>query len=234
MSVSPARRTAVLPSPGQSRLARRQSMYEMRREPPVYDNMFFGRAFSPQQVLPREEEGKETLPPYTCAVHIEGYMPRKMEFMRPGVQAKDRAWKRQYVVLHGTSLKIFRQDPASHPVSGHDTRTVGRARSSGEWEASSRDGIELPPPVHYHEGQYGVVPGTSSVYMPTNLSEAKSALHTHNQLVKHYTLQSAESGLAADYLKRKHVVRVRAEGEQFLLQAKDDRGVIDWIEAVSH
>lgn len=43
----------------------------------------------------------------------------------------------------------------------------------------------------------------------------------------------AESGLAADYLKRKHVVRVRAEGEQFLIQAKDDRAVIDWIEAVS-
>lgn len=43
----------------------------------------------------------------------------------------------------------------------------------------------------------------------------------------------AESGLAADYLKRRHVVRVRAEGEQFLIQCKDDRAVIDWIEAVS-
>ncbi|KWU43094.1 hypothetical protein RHOSPDRAFT_11240, partial [Rhodotorula sp. JG-1b] len=51
-------------------------------------------------------------------------------------------------------------------------------------------------------------------------------------LVRHYSLQNAESGLAADYIKRKHVVRVRAEGEQFLLQAKDDRGVIDLIEAL--
>jgi hypothetical protein len=42
----------------------------------------------------------------------------------------------------------------------------------------------------------------------------------------------AESGLAADYLKRRHVVRIRAEGEQFLILCKDDRSVIDWIEAV--
>jgi hypothetical protein len=47
-----------------------------------------------------------------------------------------------------------------------------------------------------------------------------------------YSLQNAESGLAADYVKKKYIVRVRAEGEQFLLQAKDDRGVIDLIEAL--
>jgi hypothetical protein len=43
-------------------------------------------------------------------------------------------------------------------------------------------------------------------------------------------LQNAESGLAADYVKRKNVVRVRAEGEQFLLQTDGAREVVDWIE----
>jgi hypothetical protein len=52
----------------------------------------------------------------------------------------------------------------------------------------------------------------------------------HNQLVRQYTLQNAESGLAADYIKRKNVVRVRAEGEQFLLQTDNARDVVDWIE----
>lgn len=55
--------------------------------------------------------------------------------------------------------------------------------------------------------------------------------HGTNQLVKTYTLQGAESGLAADYLKKKNVVRVRLQGEQFLLQADSPKEVVDWIEA---
>ncbi|KAF8591281.1 hypothetical protein K439DRAFT_1327660 [Ramaria rubella] len=51
-------------------------------------------------------------------------------------------------------------------------------------------------------------------------------------LVREYTLQHAESGLATDYLKRRNVVRVRMEGEQFLLQAKDIEDVVEWIEAL--
>jgi hypothetical protein len=47
-----------------------------------------------------------------------------------------------------------------------------------------------------------------------------------------YSLQHAESGLGNDYLKRKNVIRVRMEGEQFLLQAQDVAGVVQWIEAI--
>ncbi|KZO94155.1 hypothetical protein CALVIDRAFT_226617 [Calocera viscosa TUFC12733] len=39
----------------------------------------------------REEEGKEKLPTYSCGVHIEGTLQRKMEFSAPGVQARDRS-----------------------------------------------------------------------------------------------------------------------------------------------
>lgn len=51
-----------------------------------------------------------------------------------------------------------------------------------------------------------------------------------NSLVREYTLQNSESGLAADYVKKRNVVRVRAEGEQFLLQTESAREVVDWIE----
>ncbi|KAJ6514523.1 hypothetical protein DFH09DRAFT_941085 [Mycena vulgaris] len=51
-------------------------------------------------------------------------------------------------------------------------------------------------------------------------------------LIRAYTLQHAESGLGNDYLKRKHVIRVRLEGEQFLLQARDVSDVVDWIEGL--
>jgi len=50
-------------------------------------------------------------------------------------------------------------------------------------------------------------------------------------LIKQYSLQNAESGLAADYVKKKNVVRVRAGGEQFLLQTESAKEVVDWIEA---
>jgi hypothetical protein len=45
-----------------------------------------------------------------------------------------------------------------------------------------------------------------------------------------YSLQHAESGLGNDYLKRRNVIRVRMEGEQFLLQAHDVADVVEWIE----
>ena len=48
--------------------------------------------------------------------------------------------------------------------------------------------------------------------------------------IRVYSLQNAESGLASDYFKRKNVLRVRMEGEQFLLQARDVPDVVEWIE----
>ncbi|PBK68727.1 hypothetical protein ARMSODRAFT_887418 [Armillaria solidipes] len=52
------------------------------------------------------------------------------------------------------------------------------------------------------------------------------------ELIKAYTLQNAESGLGNDYLKRKNVIRVRMEGEQFLLQAMNVASVVEWIEGL--
>ncbi|CEQ42419.1 SPOSA6832_04237 [Sporobolomyces salmonicolor] len=237
LSVSPTQpRNALLtrPTPANARIHRPRSMYELRDAPPAYSSIARAPGIGPQQpVQPREEEGKEGLPAYTCAIHIEGFMPRKMEFTAPGVQAKDRAWKRQYVVLHGTSIKVYKYDLRTHPIPGEVDWSVIPADIAGH------DG---PPPLHFHEGEYGVIATTTSHRFPLSITDAKAKAKNHiitsatassqNQLLRHYSLQNAESGLAADYIKRRHVVRVRAEGEQFLLQAKDDRGVIDLIEAL--
>jgi len=51
-----------------------------------------------------------------------------------------------------------------------------------------------------------------------------------NDLIRAYTMQNAESGLGNDYVKRKNVIRVRLEQEQFLLQARDVSEVVNWIE----
>jgi len=116
-------------------------------------------------------------------------------------------------------------------------------------EAIAKKKYDPDMPVHVHlqdEDEHGLA---SLQHAPSTLLAKAS----ENRCIRHYTLQGiiktysfrttdsnantlrtgAESGLAADYLKRRHVVRVRAEGEQFLIQCKDDRAVIDWIEAVS-
>ncbi|KAI0301625.1 hypothetical protein B0F90DRAFT_1619156, partial [Multifurca ochricompacta] len=49
-------------------------------------------------------------------------------------------------------------------------------------------------------------------------------------LLHAYALQHAESGLGSDYVKRRNVIRIRLEGQQFLLQARDVSSVVDWIE----
>lgn len=320
-------------SPNRQLLQRRQSMPEMRIDPPLYqiDDDFNVQYREGQLPTAREDEGNEALPSYTCDVHIEGYVPRKMEFVRPGIQAKDRRWKRQYVILHGTSVKVYKSDPRLKAVPGEEppptpgvhtdkyrpTFNNGSGASSktslvtGNKHAGSQHHIQFP---HHHPNnqqqhnhhQRARAPTESSISSASSRESEKALLwnravqdaiakkkydpdmpvHVHlqeedehglaslqhapstllakaseNRCIRHYTLQGAflssfpmtrtsieliklrfirlpfstgaESGLAADYLKRRHVVRVRAEGEQFLIQCKDDRAVIDWIEAVS-
>lgn len=102
--------TPATPGPPPTPLIRRNSMPTMIKHPPNYKDLF--------PSVPREEEGKEKLPTYSCGIHIEGMMPRKMEFSAPGVLAKDRGWKKQYIVLHGTTLSVYKNDVRKFPVGG--------------------------------------------------------------------------------------------------------------------
>ncbi|KAJ3929882.1 MAG: hypothetical protein NXY57DRAFT_899149 [Lentinula lateritia] len=91
----------------------------------------------------------------------------------------------------------------------------------------------------------GTASGLSSA-APTPITSAPSSTFPTNRypngitcpppnkddLLQSFTLQHAESGLGNDYLKRKNVIRVRMEGEQFLLQARDVTAVVDWIEGL--
>lgn len=281
------------PVPSMSGLRRRRSMYEVGAAPPPYTSVHKA-SDGFRAISPREEEGHEYLPSYWCSVHIEGYLPRKMEFSSPGVQAKDRSWRRMYFVLHGTSLRVYRTDLSNdkqaergmygamegahvhrEPMSEdgpsladtHSTfaaSTDQQRRGSEDRNAYSADGgssekVPLPArngPLSTSNGQHqgrrgsashghsrgGSISGSNGGGGGGGIAAAvESALTgtishmpfsgSKGHLVKQYTLQGAESGLAADYLKRRHVVRVRAEGEQFLLQTRNDRHVVDWIEA---
>lgn len=227
---------------------RRRSMFEVGAAPPPY-SIIHRRPEGTQMIYPREEEGKEKLPIYNCSVHIEGYLPRKMEFSAPGIQAKDRSWRRLYFVLHGTSLRVYKSDLSGDSLAAKGAWGImdgvhvhkepmnedGSTPAAASAPSSTANGTA--PPSNTHHGLTAAVGAVSNltsslVHHPSTSSPSSSSLQPPKAgLIRNYTLQGAESGLAADYLKRRHVVRVRAEGEQFLLQTKSDRHVVDWIEA---
>ncbi|KAJ9100729.1 hypothetical protein QFC19_005468 [Naganishia cerealis] len=300
---------------GPSPMKRRRSMDDIREKLPDYAPPAKG-IFLPR---PREEEGREKLPEYFCHVHIEGYLPRKMEFTAPGVQARDRSWKRHYFVIHGTALSVYKHDMHKIPLKSGDPHAIpevdeadydnlhvhrpgelrrgsmastaaaamaerrnspvptnsspnGSRRGSADATASTgtREGLVAAAAARRASISAGTSISTSATNGPdakdhalfTSSSNASTSsggrrtsvsssqpshttptvghareigvhlpFHGSNSLIKQYTLQNAESGLAADYVKKRNVVRVRVEGEQFLLQTESAKDVVDWIEA---
>ncbi|WVQ98705.1 hypothetical protein IAU59_005836 [Kwoniella sp. CBS 9459] len=315
-------------------LKRRRSMDDSTKAPPKYEPPFPG-VFIPR---PRDEEGREKLPEYWCAVHIEGQLQRKMEFISQGVQARDRSWKKQYFIIHGTSLYVYKFDPHRFPLkndapiptvceeeaeenlhvhcpmsterrgsvssqmgsttgtrrgsisavvdatrrgSAPDINNIGARRGSNSGSppfisgpgtgpgglrrasessgsgarrsslsivtnASSLNvssGPDVKDPALFPGSAAGSstssaarrgstsTPSVASSTSSTNTGTSLASHFQHNALVKQYSLQGAESGLAADYHKKKNVVRVRVKGEQFLIQTGDAREVVNWIEA---
>lgn len=305
-------------------LKRRRSLDDLKKAPPKYDEIAGPGEHAP---ILRGEEGRESLPHYWCGVHIEGVMSRKQEFSAPGVQARDRSWKKLYFILRGTGLMVYKFDPHKFPLKTNDpVPTVTEEECEdhlhmhlpfdqrrGSISGPSAPGIRRASDASTgpYAGRRGSIPSMSTANLTERLSERRgsigqvfsgassvavggsplnpanserrgsvsalsvapssasgvtstsekdpalfpgptgptqerrvsvssqasghgsSSIASHfqdNRLIKHYSLQKAESGLAADYVKRKNVVRVRAEGEQFLLQTENAREVVDWIE----
>lgn len=238
-----------------------------------------------------------------------------MEFSAPGVQSRDRSWKKNYFILRGTALSVYKFDPHKHPLrdpkevqsvvvpivteddseeylhvhipgerrpslpittspvtaqsarrgsdvsitgaggrrptitgsplAGNDARrnsssmaandgrlasissTISGAPTSAS-SSDSKDPALFPAPGA--SPRRGTVSSTTSSHSSANQGTSLASHFQQNHLIKQYSLQNAESGLAADYVKKRNVVRVRSEGEQFLLQTENAREVVDWIE----
>ncbi|KAK9476590.1 hypothetical protein V1514DRAFT_336446 [Lipomyces japonicus] len=136
-------------------------------------------------VTPRDEEGRESLPPYSPAIVRTAVFARKLEMVTPLDVASVRSWTTVDVVLNNTQLNIYKQSSLS-------------ASSS----LSSPSSSHAPPPL------------------------------SQRRLIKSYTLQYAQVGLATDYKKKPNVIRVRAEGHQFLLACADAHECVDWTIAL--
>ncbi|KAG6330089.1 hypothetical protein ID866_9001 [Astraeus odoratus] len=361
------------------RLLRRNSMpnYHIPRcDPPPYPSFERYQREPHEDVLvhtlvqQREDEERERLPPYSNSLYLAAVMPRKMEFVSPGIQAKDRKWRRVLCELEGTTFRVYKCPPGiggtgvfgdwwerrvgagdkAVPAgsSTHQPPSPGRRDETSDQTQAQKVGMDRPStassvrnrpasmmmqrsgsqssrgtdliaatsraarrasggsfltsfrstasagrgsrslsrepgaatpthsdrpesragtlelvPVDAHDnhseasseshdansGQAGApVPVTATPpqprpasrlsFLPTGRSQYRNSSTgtvedlrpCKRDLIRAYTLQYAESGLGNDYLKRKNVIRVRLEGEQFLLQAPDIPSVVEWVE----
>ena len=100
-------------------LRRQSSMptFSSSGPPPPYPSLQLPHHIKLSPPTPREDEGREVLPPYSNAIKLSAVLPRKMEFSAPGKPARDRKWRRVHVVLEGTMLKVY--DVKARGTIGH-------------------------------------------------------------------------------------------------------------------
>lgn len=359
---TPLQKSSVGDTPGTLHRRRSLPTFSAGSPPPPYPSFAPHKGLQlsshqppPDIDAPHIVEGRETLPGYSNSIYLRSVMPRKMEFTEPGVQAKDRKWRRVVCELEGTVFRVYEcpretagvsaigswwerkvgvgdvslpatsgpasTKKASDAVLGDRTEPVSKlgevvtdpTRSGGQTDLQLSTPSPVPSPqgpqqtfMHSNQSRSKLVnllkpsrphsrsrsdvpnpprlttpsqprsslstprprtpivavssPSDSSltVSTPSSLSSSgsspthrssnsRSHFHTsrtpassimsvperpEGELIKAYTLQNAESGLGNDYLKRKNVIRVRMEGEQFLLQAMDVASVVEWIEGL--
>ncbi|KAF7351226.1 hypothetical protein MSAN_01554100 [Mycena sanguinolenta] len=193
------------------------------------------------RIASRGNEGCEVLPPYTNGILLRALMPRKMEFSAPKVQAQDRKWRRVLCELVGTVLRVYRcagegwwerwvGDVAT--AAGPTTQVMPVPRRSGMPSTDSRASSTVTMPPSPWSRETGAPPSTvsRSCFGPSS-DKGKSKSVGANatgpdvrdsepdpaNLIRAYTLQHGQCGLANDCVKRKYLIRVRLEGEQFFV-----------------
>jgi hypothetical protein len=160
-------------------------------------------------VFPRPEEGREELPGYSPAVYRESLMCRKLELNTPYMSSGQRSWQLVYVQLNNTQLNIYAVTQISQSSASNSASTTRRRFNS-------------------LSGYEDIAAVTSSRENPHSLPGTLLGPLQVDSLLRSYTLQYAEAGVATDYSKRPNVVRVRAEGEQFLLENASQEDLIAW------
>jgi hypothetical protein len=172
---------------------------------------------TPRPVKGEEERG----PPTTTTVNVAQEPPKKKRPIASGFLSRsaNNSASRQSVDRlrdEGGSQprSSFSLSPNLSANSGSSASQITNSGSSGT-QSSRRSSLDFSRPRILPLGQQ---------HQKFNFEPDP------DDLIRLYTLQRAESGLASDYFKRKNVIRVRMEGEQFLLQAPSVPAVVEWIE----
>lgn len=126
-------------------------------DPPSYDVAINGLHLPATRlkIQPREDQGREQLPSYSCSIMIRAIFSKKMELETAVHTAFDRKWYQVYAELQGTALRFY------------------KVKSAGIFAGGGGPNTSADNPPHLKLGE----------------------------LLKIYSLQHADVGIAADYLK---------------------------------
>jgi hypothetical protein len=77
--------------------------------PPDYDAFLESPSLRRRfNIQPREDEGREVLPPYSSAISLQAVFLKKMELEGAVHRAQNRNWYRVFVTLQGTALTFHK------------------------------------------------------------------------------------------------------------------------------
>ena len=79
-----------------------------RCDPPPYQDLHFDSKTCQYTPPLYEESEPEPLPKYSCTVQKSGYVMIKHEYISRDVKPRTRTWKKHYVDLRGTFIRIYR------------------------------------------------------------------------------------------------------------------------------
>jgi hypothetical protein len=86
-------------------------------------------------IQPREDEGREVLPGYSCAISLESVFLRKLELEGAVHRAYDRNWYKVFVTLQGTALTLHK-----YKNKGLFTKAEREKKSSRDLPAGAKRG----------------------------------------------------------------------------------------------
>ncbi|KAI9681434.1 MAG: hypothetical protein M1817_002718 [Caeruleum heppii] len=163
-------------------------------------------------VLPREEEGQETLPDYYCSLGAVDHFQMKVEMDSPFHQAKTRSWINVFVSLQGTVMKIYR---ARMPLSSRTNPFSNEGQYSGS---------EVGHLLRSYTLQHAEV-GVAADY--------KKEAFAPRGLLKKLTRRGSPSQRHVFQRKRHMVIRIRVETDQCLLSCDNNSVFLRWLEHLS-
>ncbi len=158
----------------------------------------------------RPEEGCEQLPAYTCTVAAQGVLGLKPELSSPFQHAPDRHWRDVYVVLRGTQLSIHKLKSSALLSKGKPQQPrPGRLINSYTLQHA-----EVGIAADFKK--VGPVPRSAFVRLCSSASRQK--------------LYESDPHMFEP--PREYALRLRVEGEQFLLSCPSLEDQLDWTEAL--
>ncbi|BFZ56899.1 hypothetical protein PYCC9005_003949 [Savitreella phatthalungensis] len=234
----------------------------MDAEPPSYSNAWDESAAvqARNRALGRclEQQAKsDSLPEYDCSLLHYGTVLRKLEsYVDQENKIREpfrRPWQDCFAVLRGTKLDLYVVPPGSFAATLSRSTTPGLRKALAKTLTGYDDAFGSDRPGFHHLEETTVyseherrlsrrsseLPSTH----PLASRERSASVATFSEPpsfgcgqatpFRTFSLLGAAAGVAADYAKKPNVLRVRCEDEQFLLQCRNSRGVVSWLDAIN-